>query len=409
MPSLGADMEAGTLIEWHVKPGDHVRRGDIVAVVETDKGVIDVEIFSDGVVSELLIEPDTLVPVGTPMARLQPDDAGAGAAKPPPVPGPNQTEIPSVAPRPVVHESAAPSPPAHATSRRRISPSARVHARELGIDLDSVVASATDGIVHVADVERAAHQRGGAPPAPVPAPASAPRAPAAVQPRARPTANASSMRRAIAAAMSRSKRDIPHYYLAHGIDMEPALRWMEQRNAQRPLEQRLVYGALLIKAAARAVQDVPNLNGFWQDESFVPSSEIHIGVVISLRGGGVTAPALRDVVNSDIDQVMAGLRDVTVRARSGRLKSSELGCATVTVSSLGESGVETVFPIIHPPQVAIVGFGTALPRPWAVDGGLYVHRVVQATLAADHRVSDGQSGAKFLASLQRQLANPETL
>jgi pyruvate dehydrogenase E2 component (dihydrolipoamide acetyltransferase) len=217
------------------------------------------------------------------------------------------------------------------------------------------------------------------------------------------------MRRTIAAAMSRSKREIPHYYLAHSIDLEPALRWMEQRNTQRPLAQRLLYGALLIKAVARALLEAPALNGFWRNDDFVPSTASNIGIVISLRGGGLVAPALRDVVTSDLDAVMAGLRDLTARARSGRLKSSELGCATATISSLGETGVETVFPVIHPPQVAIVGFGGVSPRPWAVDGGLFVRRVVHATLAADHRASDGHVGAVFLGALQQQLAKPEAL
>jgi pyruvate dehydrogenase E2 component (dihydrolipoyllysine-residue acetyltransferase) len=390
LPSLGADMEFGTLIEWHVKPGDRVHRGDVVAVVETDKGAIDVEIFQDGVIAELVVEPDTRVPVGAVLARLQ-DGTETGAPAPAPMPAAApQTRARAPAP-------ATPSPPPHppvaspAASRRKISPAARVHAREHGIDLDQVVGSGPGGVVTVADVERlagtAAH----------PAPAAAAKRPA------------DAMRRAIGTAMSRSKREIPHYYLAHNIDVEPALRWMETRNAQRPLAQRLLFGALLVKAVAVALQETPSLNGFWRNDAFEPSSEIHVGVVIALRGGGLAAPALRNVDRCDIDSVMTGLRDMTTRARSGRLKSSELGCATVTLSSLGESGVETVFPIIHPPQVAIVGCGAVLPRPWAVDGGLYVRRVVSATLAADHRVSDGHTGAKFLAALQRSLANPEAL
>ena len=209
--------------------------------------------------------------------------------------------------------------------------------------------------------------------------------------------------------MSRSKREIPHYYLAHTIDVEAALRWMEACNSTRPVAQRLLFGALLIRAVALALAETPALNGFWRNDAFEPSDAVHIGVVIALRGGGLAAPALRDVDRADLDAVMAGLRDVTTRARTGRLKSSELGAATMTVSSLGESGVETVFPVIHPPQVAIAGFGGVLARPWAADGGLYVRRVISASLAADHRVSDGHTGARFLAALERLLANPEKL
>ena len=277
-----------------------------------------------------------------------------------------------------------------------------MHARERGIDLDRVVGTGPGGVVTVADVDA----RGVAP--------TAPRQPAVTPPpaaarRGSAPPEASAMRRAIAAAMSRSKREIPHYYLAHTIDLEPALRWMERRNAERPITQRLIYGALLIKAVARALAKAPALNGFWQNDAFVPSEARHVGVVISLRGGGLVAPALRDVATAELDAVMDALRDVTARARSGRLKSSELGSATVTVSSLGETGVETVFPVIHPPQVAMVGFGAVLQRPWVVDGGLYVRRVIHATLAADHRASDGHVGAVFLGALEELLAKPEAL
>jgi len=393
MPSLGADMESGTLIEWLVKPGDAVHRGDIIAVVETDKGAIDVEIFADGVVAELLIAPDTLVPVGTPLARLTARAETVAPTAPLPVAPATPVAPPLAATATVV----AAAPPVEG-SRRKISPAARMHAREHGIDLNTVVGSGPGGIVTVADVERVVHE------APVAAPAVQP-----VMPPRRPAADTNAMRRAIAAAMSRSKREIPHYYLAHSIDLEAALRWMEKRNAERPLAQRLLYGALLIKAVARAVAEAPTLNGVWQNDAFVASAVTNIGIIISLRGGGLVAPALRDVANSDLDAVMAGLRDLTGRARSGRLKSSELGAATITISSLGETGVETVFPVIHPPQVAIVGFGAVLSRPWVIDGGLYVRRVVHATLAADHRVSDGHVGAVFLDALERQLAKPEAL
>jgi pyruvate dehydrogenase E2 component (dihydrolipoyllysine-residue acetyltransferase) len=389
MPSLGADMESGTLIEWHIKPGDRVRRGDIVAVVETDKGAIDVEIFQDGVVDELVVVPDTTVPVGAVLARLR----GATEVAATPSREPVQPTPQPVRRKPQAAPQRQPAPAARDSPRRKISPAARVHARERGVDLDRVIGSGPGGVVTVADVERAV---------------GAPRERARSVPPT-PTRATDSMRRAIAAAMSRSKREIPHYYLAHSIDVEVALRWMEVRNAERPVAQRLLFGAVLIRAVALALRETPALNGFWRNDAFEPSTDCHVGVVIALRGGGLAAPALRDVRSADIDAVMANLRDVTVRARGGRLKSSELGCATVTVSSLGESGVETVFPVIHPPQVAIIGFGAVLPRPWAVDGGLYVRRIVSATLAADHRVSDGHTGAGFLAALQRQLAKPETL
>jgi pyruvate dehydrogenase E2 component (dihydrolipoamide acetyltransferase) len=429
MPSLGADMESGILIEWLVKPGDRVHRGDIVAVVETDKGAIEIEIFEDAIVAELLVALDTEVAVGTPLARLdkvgqQPAVAApptAAATRTPPVQPPKvatpvqatpvqrtplqpakpAAQQPAV-PRAVPVSVPAPAQPAAAV-RRKISPAARKHAREYGIDLDRVVGTGDGGVVTVADVEQL-HGIGSSSPAATPTPVP-PRA--AAPPGAAPQSSA--MRRAIAASMSRSKREIPHYYLAHTIDLEPALRWLESRNVARPIEQRLVYGAVLLKAVARAATDVPTLNGYWRDGAFVGSDTVDVGVVISLRGGGLAAPALHDVAAMDIDTLMAALKDATERARRGRLKSSELTSATITVSSLGDAGVEAVYAVIHPPQVAIVGFGAVVTRPWVIDGGLHVRRVITATLAADHRASDGHEGARFLAALAGHLANPEAL
>jgi len=423
MPSLGADMESGTLIEWLVKVGDRVHRGDIVAVVETDKGAIEIEIFEDAVVAELLVVPDTEVAIGTPLARLDKvgervsETTARGQAAVPPAPiAPVPSAAPAAAPAsrvaPAVSvPSRAPPPAARPTAavapagtRRKISPAARQHAREHGVDLDRVVGTGDGGVVTVADVEH--FVRAGPPSG---APAVAPPEIAAAHVEAATPASTSPMRRAIAAAMSRSKREIPHYYLAHTIDLEPALAWLERGNAQRPIERRIVYGALLLKAVARAAAENPSVNGYWRDGAFERCATVNVGVVIALRGGGLAAPALQNAAALDIDALMAALKDATERARRGRLKSSELSTATITVSSLGDTGVESIYPIIHPPQVAIVGFGAAVSRPWVAGGGLYVRRVVTVTLAADHRASDGHDGARFLAAIERLLAKPEAL
>jgi pyruvate dehydrogenase E2 component (dihydrolipoamide acetyltransferase) len=400
MPALGADMTSGILTEWLVRPGQQVRRGDVVAVVETDKGAIEIEIFEDAVIAELLVNPDTEVAVGAPLARL--DRTAAGASPGAAIPSKQAPPVPTVgagAPQPAGPATPAVERPAHAVEggRRKVSPAARMHAREHGVDIDAVIATGHGGVVTVADVERAL-----AAPAARPAPAVAPEARAGAQAR-------SPMRHAIAAVMSRSKREIPHYYLAHTIDLEPALRWLEQRNRDRTIGERALPGALLLKAAAAAIAAAPELNGFWHQDAFVPATQVDLGVVIALRGGGLAAPTLADAANRDLDALMAALRDVTQRARGGRLRSSEVGSASLTVSSLGDTGVEALFPIIHPPQVAIVGFGGIVTRPWVVDGGLHVRRVVTATLAADHRASDGHAGARYLAALAQALQNPETL
>jgi pyruvate dehydrogenase E2 component (dihydrolipoamide acetyltransferase) len=218
------------------------------------------------------------------------------------------------------------------------------------------------------------------------------------------------MRRAIAAAMQRSKREIPHYYLETAIDFGAARAWLETANRERPIEERLLPPALLLRSVALALREVPELNGFWVDDRFAAADGVHLGFAVSLRtGGGLLAPVLRDVDRLGVAEIMAILRGLVSRARAGRLRSSEVLGATCTVTSLGDQGVDKVFGIIHPPQVALVGFGALREQPWARDGWIAVRPVLTATLSADHRASDGQRGARFLARVRWRLERPEEL
>jgi pyruvate dehydrogenase E2 component (dihydrolipoamide acetyltransferase) len=209
--------------------------------------------------------------------------------------------------------------------------------------------------------------------------------------------------------MARSKREIPHYYLATTIDMHRAMSWLAEENLKRPVTNRLLYGALLIKAVALALKEVPELNSVWRGSEPVRSEAVHVGVAISLRGGGLVAPALHDTAGQSLGDLMRSFRDLVQRARSGGLRSSELSDPTITVTSLGEQGVETVFGVIFPPQVAIVGFGKLVERPWALAGQVAARPVITATLSADHRVSDGHRGGLFLAAVDRLLQAPALL
>ena len=166
---------------------------------------------------------------------------------------------------------------------------------------------------------------------------------------------------------------------------------------------------LLLRATALALWDVPELNGFWIDGAYRPSEEVHLGTAIALRTGGLIAPAILDADDKPLDQLRVELRDLVARARAGRLRSSELTAATVTVTSLGDRGCEAVWPVINPPQVAIVGFGAILDRPWVEDHAVVPHPMVVATLAADHRVSDGHRGGLFLAAIDHLLQEPDKL
>ena len=377
MPSLGADMEAGTVVEWRVRPGDVVHRGDIVALVETEKGLIEVEIFESGTIERIVVPAGNKVPVGTVLAIVAANGGATAAATAPILP---PTVTPSAAPPP----SAAVAPP-----RARVSPLARRRAAEFGVDLATITGSGANGAITERDVEQAA---------PPPAPPAAP-----------PVDRQAAMRAAIAAAMARSKREIPHYYLATQIDMRRAMDWLSAANLERPLPQRLLPSALLVRAVALAVREVPDMNGFWVDGAFRPGAGIHVGVAIALRQGGLVAPALHDVDRLDLDTLMARLLDLVKRARAGVLRSSEVTEATITVTNLGDLGVETVFGVIYPPQVALVGFGKITGRPWAADGMLGVRPIVTASLAADHRASDGHRGGRFLTAIDRLLQEPERL
>ena len=372
MPTLGADMDAGSILEWRVRPGDVVHRGDIVAVVDTEKSDIEVEVFEDGVIEELLVEPGVEVPVGTPLARVAPLTSS------PPV----------VEERPVVA-----SPEREPGGFVRASARARRRAEQEGVELAEVVGTGPGGAVRIEDL-------------PVGADASAP------IPRAEPPAREGSrrdaMRRAIGQLMARSAREIPHYYLATDVDLEATTRWLRDVNAARPVPERLLPAALLLKATAIAATRVPDVNGFYVD-GFQPSPEVHLGVAISLRGGGLVAPAIHHADRLPLDDLMAALRDLVERARAGRLRSSEMADPTLTVTNLGDQGVEIVHGVIYPPQVALVGFGRISDRPWAHDGMIGVRPVVTATLAADHRASDGHEGARFLACIDRLLQAPEHL
>ena len=209
--------------------------------------------------------------------------------------------------------------------------------------------------------------------------------------------------------MARSKREIPHYYLSTTIDLKPALDWLTQENLKRGVEDRILYGVLLVKAVALALREVPELNAVWEQGGVVMKPEIHVGVAISLRQGGLIAPALHQVDKKPLGELMKDFRDLVQRARAGSLRSSELSESTITVTSLGEQGVESVFGIIYPPQVALVGFGKIQERPWIIDGQVVARPLIEATLSGDHRVSDGHRGGLFLSAVERLLQQPEKL
>lgn len=469
MPSLGADMEHGKVVEWLVKPGDYVHRGDVIAEVDTEKTVMEIETFEEGVIAEFLVELGETVPVGTPLAVITgtpadrpPAPSVAETAPKPEMPHPEASAEPSPHPgeatppvRRLAHElgvdlaqvhgtghhgaitradveAAAehPKPPvapaAAPQGRTRSTPRARRLAAERGIDLGGVHGTGPGGAVVSADLATVSS------PTPPPAPAApAPAAPAPAEaapaepPRAEPAPTSTraphaagedegadrvaKLHRAVGGLMARSKREIPHYYLSTTIDLSAAMQWMQRANADRPLSKRLVPAALLLAATAKAAKTVPDVNGFFVDDAFQPSDAVHLGVAVAMRGGGLIAPAIHDADSLSVDEVMERLRDLVARARAGRLQRAEMADPTITVTNLGDLGVESIFGVIYPPQVALIGFGRVVERAVVRDGMIGIHPTVVATLSADHRASDGLVGGRVLARIDELLQKPEEL
>lgn len=385
MPTLGADMTDGTLVQWKKKEGDRITKGEIIAEVDTEKAAIDVESHTTGIIERLITKPGDKVPVGTVMAIIREEGRPTASVVSP------QTVATPPTPPPPVHRTESGTVAPSQAGRLRMSPAARKLAAERGIDASRLQGTGPEGAITLEDIERATT-----------ATADIAKPVGAADRQAR-------MRQTIAAAMTRSKREIPHYYLSTTIDMGRAITWLKDSNEQRPVTERLLYGVLLIKAVALALRRVPELNALWKDGEAGRNERIHIGTAISLRQGGLVAPALHDADRLSLSELMQNFQDLVKRARAGSLRSSELSDPTITVTSLGEQGVETVFGVIYPPQVALVGFGKVVERPWVADGLVVPRPVLMASLSADHRVTDGHRGGLFLAEIDRLLQEPQSL
>ena len=387
LPSLGADMDEGRVIEWRVAIGDTVHRGDLMAVVETEKSDIDIEIWHDGIIEEFLVDVGQLVDVGTPIARLRPIDASADAI----------TDAITPVSRP---QWAAPDPSRSVADERvPASPLARRRAAERGIDLGTLRGSGPGGAVIEADVAAVAIDT-------PPADYIAGLTPDVLAVRRR---SPDTMRALIAERMATANREIPHYHLARDLDVGELEVWLAERNAQRPIAKRILPAACYIRAVALAAARHRELNGFWVDDHFEPAESVNVAMAISLRRGGLVTPQIERADERSLDEVMAALSELVAAARAGNLRASWMTGATITITHLGDTGADLVHGVISPPQVALVGFGRARQRPWVIDGEVVVRPIVTTTLAADHRATDGAIGSRFVATLADLIDRPEEL
>lgn len=415
LPSLGADMDSGTIVDWHVDAGDRVERGDVVAVVATEKSDVDVEIWHAGTVERILVEVGEEVPVGTPVLRMSggadavpsdPDrepivapgeEAGSPAQElvAAPVPGVEPTATKpagsATAPRPAAFRDVG------ARDGLMVSPFARTLADERGVDLTTVIGTGPDGAVLARDVPAGGHE-------PV---ASITRQEAPRRDSEEPPSDPTDMRAAIAERMSQANRDIPQYFLELDVEVTSLEQRLLAYNDVRPVSERILPAAAFLKATAAAIEAVPEFNGRWVRGSFEPASAVDIAMAISLRTGGLVTPTILAVDQRSLAGVMDTLRQMVKGARAGRLRSSWMRDAGITVTNLGERGADRVLGVIFPPQVGLVGFGRIVERPWVVDGAIEVRSIVTASLVADHRWTDGATGSRFLSVLSSALSTME--
>jgi pyruvate dehydrogenase E2 component (dihydrolipoamide acetyltransferase) len=399
MPSLGADMDEGRVIEWRVDPGDTVHRGDLIATVETEKSDIDIEIWHDGIIEEFLVDVGQLVDVGTPIARLRTLDGASRPTAPPSTAEPS-AEIPkksavvAVSATPARHFAAETAPVGATSGRVPASPLARRLAAERGLDLGSMHGSGPGGAVIEADVIAASSTAAAA---------------AGPLPDTSPRRSPATMRSLIAERMATSNREIPHYHLSRDVDVGPLESWLAECNADRPIAERILPAACFIRAVALAASRHRELNGFWVDDHLEPADSVNVATAISLRRGGLVTPQIERADERSLAEVMTALTELVTAARTGRLRGSWMTGATITVTHLGDTGADLVHGVISPPQVALVGFGRSRVRPWVIDDDVVVRPVVTSTLAADHRATDGAIGSRFLATLAELIDRPEDL
>jgi len=424
MPALSPTMTEGTLAKWLKKEGDAVDSGDVIAEIETDKATMELEVIDEGVLGRILVaEGTTGVRVNQTIALLleEGEDASAldaAAAAPPPAPqqtpapgsappaAPQQTPPPA-APRPT--PSAPPGTPAPraAAQGRRVfaSPLARRLAGEAGLDLAAVPGTGPHGRIVKSDIEAAV--AGG-----VAAPAAAPvAAPAVTAEQATTAIPNTTMRKVIAARLSQSKRDIPHFYLTIDCRMDALLDVRRELNANAPEGEgsyKLSLNDFIIRATALALRQVPAANATWTDDAILRYDRIDVSIAVATPGGLIT-PVIRDADNKGLLVLSREMNDLAARAREGKLLPEEYQGGGFTISNLGMYGIKEFAAIINPPQSCILAVGAGTQRPVVKDGALAVATVMSCTLAVDHRSVDGAVGAEFLAAFKRLVEAPLTM
>jgi pyruvate dehydrogenase E2 component (dihydrolipoamide acetyltransferase) len=419
MPRLSDTMEEGVLSQWVKHEGDQVRKGDVLAVIETDKAAMEMEAYDDGVLTRILVREGDTVPIGAPIAVIGGEGVSEAAA-PSPVPATGQPERVAV---PLPAPASASGVPA--VVRAPASPLARKLARERGIDLGALSGSGPGGRIVRADIEEAARARDGARPAPQPAQAPAghvrpaPVSPAQVPvatvtpqpgPGAVPAADVeviplSTVRRLTAQRLAASAREAPHFYLTVVADAGKLLEFREQASQRPGADVKISVTDLLVKACATALAAHPEINVSWDDTRILRHRNVNIGLAVAI-GDGLIVPVIRDADRKTLTETAREAHDLTARARERKLTPDELAGGTFTISNLGMYGIRQFTAVINPPQAAILAVGEAVRQPVVREDRVAIATTMTLTLSIDHRAVDGATAAGFLTRLRELIEEP---
>ncbi|MGW5795086.1 pyruvate dehydrogenase complex dihydrolipoamide acetyltransferase [Saccharopolyspora sp. NPDC003752] len=405
MPRLSDTMEEGVISTWHKNVGDQVKRGEVMAEIETDKAIMELEAYDDGVLEKILVDAGATVPIGTPIAIL--GDGSGAAAEAAPAPAPAAAAPAAEAPAaeaPAPAEPAAPAAPVEQGAKPKASPLAKAVAKEKGVDLSTVQGTGPGGRIIRADIEAAASA---APAAAAPAPAAAPAAAPVVSNEDVEEIPLSNIRKVTAKRLTESKQQAPHFYLTSAIDVTDLMAFRATLNErlQAAGGPKVSVNDLIVKAVATALRANPAVNVSFAGDKMLQHKRINLGVAVAIDNG-LVVPVIKDADRKSVSEIAAESRELAGRAREGKLKLDEMSGGTFSISNLGMFGIEQFSAVINPPEAAILAVGAARDEVQVRDGEFVARKILRATLSADHRAVDGAVGAAFLQLLTGLLEDP---
>ncbi|MFN3008144.1 dihydrolipoamide acetyltransferase family protein [Mycolicibacterium wolinskyi] len=386
MPRLSDTMEEGVIIAWHKNIGDRVERGDILAEIETDKAIMELESYDEGILERMLAGEGDRVPIGIPIAVIG-DGSGASTE---PVPAPTPAPAPAATPP---APAPAPAAPQASGDRPKASPLARKIAAENGVDLAAVTGSGPGGRIIRKDVENLR-------------PAETPAAPTPVEGDF-DAVPLTTLQRVAAKRLTESKQTAPHFYLTAAVDVTALLTFRETVNdsllaADGP---KVSVNDFIVRAVASALRSNPGVNVSFGGDVLLHHHGVHIGVAVAVEAG-LVVPVVRDADRKSVSQIAVETKEMAGRARIGKLRADEMSGGTFTISNLGMFGIEQFAAVINPPEAAILAVGAASDELRLIDGEVVARKILRLTLSADHRAIDGATGAVFLRDLTTLLENP---